>query len=397
MIYSIIKTMLCFIMLICLQNTMRGQSSEMVFQVENGKITLRKIADFDLDERERKYGAGIRTDNSGNYSISSAEGGIKVWNTSTGKYKFCVGESGKTYNQIVLSNNGKFLAGYRGKRIFIWETGDCRLLKSLEVSKDLNNRGLAISSNGKYLFYAFDYSNTPNSREKVSLWDIEDGADKIDLQPERLPIYKSGYDPYYDRDTLRLASADFSPDSKIIAVQYAYRIYLWDVETGKVIHRMVDGTLNKQSVEKKISQGGIYHIKFSNDGSLLASWAADGTVKVWDVQTAELKQTFRIKDKVHGQTLFSKDNKYIATGGSKGEISLWETASGKMLWKGGKKNFTPLFSSPEVGLLSVESGDIYDLITGKILKEIKGEFFDDGSLIMKDSDGNLSVWKVERR
>ncbi len=369
-----------------------AQLVERSFRFGDSTFSLQKLADLKLNEREKRYGPGIRTASAGDFVVGAANGGVKLWNTRTGQSKLCPGEANRTYNHIALSKNGKFLAGYRNKRIYIWETSTCRTLKFLEVAKDLNLYGLAISSDGKYLFFAHDDSRLLRKREKVVLWDIELGKEIADLQPERLPVFGSGYDPLFDKEALRPANGAFSPDSRILAVQYSYRIYLWNVETGTMIRRLVDGSLDYEA-----SQGGIYRVNFSHDGSLLLSQAADGTVKIWDVQRGDLKQTLRINDRVHGRASFSRDNRYVAAGDRKGEISIWEASTGEMLWKQRLRSYLPSFSSPEVSLLSVESGDIFDVRSGEKIDGIRGEFLSDGKLLVKEKDGNMSIWSVERK
>ena len=369
-----------------------AQLVERSFRFGDSTFSLQKLADLKLNEREKRYGPGIRTASAGDFVVGAANGGVKLWNTRTGRSKLCPGEANRTYNHIALSKNGKFLAGYRNKRIYIWETSTCRTLKFLEVAKDLNLYGLAISSDGKYLFFAHDDSRLLRKREKVVLWDIELGKEIADLQPERLPVFGSGYDPLFDKEALRPANGAFSPDSRILAVQYSYRIYLWNVETGTMIRRLVDGSLDYEA-----SQGGIYRVNFSHDGSLLLSQAADGTVKIWDVQRGDLKQTLRINDRVHGRASFSRDNRYVAAGDRKGEISIWEASTGEMLWKQRLRSYLPSFSSPEVSLLSVESGDIFDVRSGEKIDGIRGEFLSDGKLLVKEKDGNMSIWSVERK
>jgi WD40 repeat protein len=388
---SIWQEVLLVVLVSMLGTAVSAQSEQRSFRFGDSTFNLEKLADLELTERERRYGPGIRAGGAGEYAFGSASGGIKVWNLRTGQSRLCAGEANRTYNRIALSKNGKFLAGYRNKKIYIWETSTCRTLKFLEVARDLNLYGLALSSNGKYLFYAHDDSRFLRSREKIVLWDIERGKEIANLQPERLPIFGSGYDPLFDKEALRPANGTFSPDSRILAVQYSYRIYLWNVEAGTMIRRLVD-----KSLDDEASQGGIYEVSFSEDGSMLLSRAADGTVKVWDVQTGDLKQTFRINDRVHGRASFSRDNRYVAAGDRKGEISVWEVSSGKMLWKQRLKSYLPLFSSPEVSLISVESGDIFDVRTGEKIEGIRGEFLSDGKLLVKQDDGNFSTWAVRR-
>lgn len=357
----------------------------------NDEIVLSKSGVLEL-QNERKYrGYLVKLTNTESKLAIGYKGGVQVWDTAAGSYKLCLGDEARTYNDLALSQNGEYLAGYREKKIFVWETASCRVVTSIEVDKDLNSNGLAISSNGKYLFYVHDASRLFRKREKIILWDIERGVEIGDLQPEKLPIFPSGYDPLFSKDALRRPTADFSPDSKLLAVQYSYRIYLWDVETGKAVHRFVDSSLADE-----MSHVAIYDIHFIRDGSHLVTRGADGRVRLWDVEKNELVQTFVIRDRVHGRATLRKDNKYLAAGGITGEISIWDVATGEILWKGARKNYFPSFSDPEVGLVSVESGDIYDLKTGQKLEGINGEFLSDGKLMVKEKDGNYSTWLVER-
>jgi len=223
------------------------------------------------------------------------------------------------------------------------------------------------------------------------------------LKPERSPKYTK-YDPLYDTGRLNIANeASFSPDGKLIAVAYSYRIYLWDVATSSIIHQLVDPKL-----EYEMSQGGIYHLQFSSDSSLLTSTAADGTAKIWDVKTGELQQTLNFGGKVWGITAISKDNKLFASSTANGVIKVYEISNSKLLSQFGKNNYNPSFSAPDIGLISVgieskdfyngkETSDIYEIQTGEKLDGMKGEFLTNGNLLVRNSDESMSIWTVEKK
>lgn len=109
------------------------------------------------------------------------------------------------------------------------------------------------------------------------------------------------------------------------------------------------------------------------------------------------EQPRSLANRVHGKATLRADGKYMAIGDIKWQISLWDTSSGRMLWKGARKNYFPSFSSPDVRLVSVEGGEIFDVLSGERVQGIKGEFLTDGQLLVKENDGNMSTWKVERR
>ena len=63
----------------------------------------------------------------------------------------------------------------------------------------------------------------------------------------------------------------------------------------------------------------------SPDGSKIASASADFTVKLWNIETGELLQTFTGHLGEVRSVVFSPDGKLLASGGDDLEIKLWKT------------------------------------------------------------------------
>lgn len=64
-------------------------------------------------------------------------------------------------------------------------------------------------------------------------------------------------------------------------------------------------------------------VAFSPDGKLLASGSYDKTVRVWDIQTADLKLTLKGHDDVVESVAFSPDGTLASASADK-TVKLWE-------------------------------------------------------------------------
>ncbi len=120
-------------------------------------------------------------------------------------------------------------------------------------------------------------------------------------------------------------SLAYSPDGKYLASGAFQEVILWDIKTGKLLHR-VPGFAER-----------VVALAFSNDSKLLGTGGGapteDGEIKVIDV--ANGKVTLDIKKDGHSDTVFgvcfSPDDKMLATCAADKFVKVFEMPSGKFL------------------------------------------------------------------
>ena len=156
----------------------------------------------------------------------------------------------------------------------------------------------------------------------------------------------------------------FSPNGQlIVSSSYDRAAFLWDVETGVLLHTFEGFSYNQESwafspdgihlasagcgeyVERlcvrgvmniwDINSGGLLYsveahtrniasIAYSSDGALIASAGWDRTVRIWDAETGTLLQTLVGHTGGVSSVTFSPDGTHIVSGGGgDGTIRIW--------------------------------------------------------------------------
>ncbi|KAF3277935.1 hypothetical protein TWF970_004813 [Orbilia oligospora] len=231
---------------------------------------------------------------------------------------------------LAISDDGKTLASVpKNSDVSVWDlaTGDLRW--TMKIDRGHSNWKVAVSSDGKLV--ALDLSHS----HSIVVWNTITGDQLQTLRVDSRPncIVFSPNDEMiasaawsiqiWNTSTWELLHVlrehwravnqiAFSPDSKTLASASDDRtVRVWDLATGILLQ-----ILNKHS---DLVTGAA----FSGDGKLLASASVDHTIQIWDVATCNSywapQQKFSTKFKP-GWISFSKDNRYIITRGTDGEV-----------------------------------------------------------------------------
>jgi len=68
----------------------------------------------------------------------------------------------------------------------------------------------------------------------------------------------------------------------------------------------------------------VFALSFGKGGKVLASAGADGTVRIWDVESGKELQVLRGGGRPFHAVRFSPDGTTLAVGGRDGNVRVWE-------------------------------------------------------------------------
>jgi WD40 repeat protein len=258
-------------------------------------------------------------------AVSSAQfrnkwdGAIKVWDARTGKLVKAFALDGLASAVALSADGAKVIGGASvfpraNGKMFVWDVKRGEVLQTLEA-EGMQYCTAAISDDGKWIAGAGDMGD-PTYEGKVIVWEVETGKVKHEWarQPPNSTLT-------FSPDGKHVAAAGpvgavgpgaaAGPDDKVIRV--------WDVQTGKLKHRLKP-------------EGGhtlITGLVFSPDGETLATADVDGRVSLWDLA----KKKTRVTLKGHGGHVwcvaFSPDGRTLASGGDDGTMRFWPVAPAK--------------------------------------------------------------------
>ncbi len=179
---------------------------------------------------------------------------------------------------------------------------------------------------------------------------------------------------------------------------------------GAAVHvwSLVDGP---KPVPWPVVLGEVYSVAFSPDSTMLAAGGKDGSVRLWDVATQQIRQNYSLLPKIPEAVAFSADGRYLAVAlvGENAGVLLWdlkhEDAPPVKLSGPTKSNsavgFTPDSRAVVCGgvdgtwFWNVETGAPYQKPLPNASSTLQRglAFAHDGSVLVTGSyAGNLQVW-----
>ncbi len=191
----------------------------------------------------------------------------------------------------------------------------------------------------------------------------------------------------------------FTPDGKgILAGSADGTLKLWDVESGEEI-RAYPGHAGK-----------VASVVFSSDGNQIVTGSWDMTAKLWDAATAEVIRTFSGHTDCVEQADLSPDRTKVATASWDGTAKLWNAATGEEIrtlsghtrtldWAEFSPDGTKLVTAGYDGIVrlwGVETGEEIRTFSGHSGPVHSARFSRDGKkLLTASTDSTAKLWNVE--
>jgi WD40 repeat protein len=223
----------------------------------------------------------------------------------------------------------------------VWDLKTGRRI--LSVKDTTRGKRVRLSPDGKWLAAP---AGGPQEQSRIRVWNTGNGQESLVGDPGRIALWafspdrhtlamtysSSGTPVFVDRVSGRTRSAsgsrhigvitdlEFSPDGKALATGGAEgSIKLWDVET------------REESLTLHGLKGGAYRLAFSPDGRTLASCDTANAVMLWDIPAGELGFTLGPARLVR-DLRFSPDGSALATSGPDDtgwwQVDLWPASRG---------------------------------------------------------------------
>ena len=351
---------------------------------------------------------------------------IRLWEVPSGKLKTTLPnpmkENARNYHYLSFNPDGSNLAasGILIPTIQVWDIQRKELIISL---KGHGNRfkGLNLPTS---LAPSRNILAIPGFGHNIDLWDTESGEIMGELQGHNSTIQYLDFDSndtlisadtkgtvkLWDINSLQVkttmqvniidgaSSIDLSPDKSLLATGRRFNnkaIKLWDTKSGELVTTLEGYT------------GGIIGLGFHPNGNILVSNSSDGTARLWDVASGQIKTV--LKD--HFVLDFSPDGNMLVIWDKARVIKLWDLNTEKVITTLQEHSDVVCCAkfSPDGSTLALGGKDKYvklwDVASGEIITSLEGSINGNRSLtfsangkylVGSSDDGTVRLWNVEQ-
>jgi WD40 repeat protein len=187
-------------------------------------------------------------------------------------------------------------------------------VRSLQTGKilcTLTGHSGSVSAIAFHPFKPMLISGSWDNRLKV--WNLQDVSQQNYLASDRLISTLTGHSD-------KINAVGISPDGQILASgSQDGTINLWNIDTAELMDAIA------------AHSEGVTSLTFSPDGKTLVSGSADSTINVWDVQTKELQHSLTDSSTRVRSIAISPNGQILASGSEDKTIKLWHLPTGELL------------------------------------------------------------------
>jgi WD40 repeat protein len=127
----------------------------------------------------------------------------------------------------------------------------------------------------------------------------------------------------------------FAADGRTLAVGRSddqFTVDLWDASLGTRQRRLSDASSQLATAPHPDAMLSVAAVAFSADGATLAAGCSDGTIRLWDTASGELRQTLSGHVGALRRVAFTPDGRTLASLGDDQVLNLWHLATGQRLF-----------------------------------------------------------------
>lgn len=300
------------------------------------------------------------------YIISgSLDGGAKVWDSETGQEIESLSGNAGPIASLDLNRDGtRLLIAYLSTNsVKLWDLSDSGNQEWFRISGFIGNNVRYYPRQEQFLVTEDLYADPP----QINIFDVSTSPVSI----------RTSIDLHTDHPGINY-DVDESLSMVAMVYEYEFVVHLWDAASGKELRSF---SLEETASQIGLDTKGFIALKFSTDGTLLATGSSDGTLIVWEVATGKPLRAF-VGHTGSFESIdpldFSADGTLLASANYDGTVRIWDVETGTLLHQlPGQSIIYPSVSFSPDGkwLLATAEGrsaNLWDVKTGKLIRTFQG-------------------------
>ena len=322
-------------------------------------------------------------------AINSSERVIRIWSVENKSIMATLYGHTDQGTGITYSSDGtRIITGALDYKAIVWDMAKVSFSSTTKLDILLNDTIRSVDTDGKLAIAG-------SQNGVITVWRVRGR--------EIISALSSGSDWH--------VNIALGPDGKHAAVSMPNMTFIWNImdETAQI--QLVADSSSVVARQADFMGGLVaYGIRFSPDGTRIATGETDEVVRVWDIRSQQIIASLKGHRGSIVSLAFTHEGKYLISGATDGTARVWNmtTYSTDFVLGGHIGSVTDICVSPNNSFIATGSlnGIIYlwSLKTGKKLRTFRGHstaisrisFSPDGHLLVaSDRHGQICLWSID--